>query len=146
MKRVFNKIMLSLFVFFMFTNLAIPASAEVNSLGGSLAYNAASKAVDVNSNRVKGVTVYNGLGLVLGVSLGIFDVGDEKNLISIEDRVYNYKVDWDVVSRLPLTFHYGKSIQVNYSKDLEGNFIKYDPIKAHSLYSVFESIRPLGRF
>lgn len=60
--------------------------------------------------------------------------------------MYSYKVDWDIVSRSPLTFHYGNIVKVNYSKDLEGDFVKYDLIKAHSLYSVFESIKPLGRF
>lgn len=129
-----------------------------HSLGGSLAYNAAAKAVAIDSSRVKAVTVYNGLGLVSDVLLkvllnrvpvigpSIFDQGDAKKLKSIEDRVYSYKVDWDVVSRLPLTFHYGNIVKINYSKDLEGDFVKYDSIKAHSLYSIFESIKPLGRF
>lgn len=116
-----------------------------HSLGGSLAYNAASKAVDVDSSRVKRVAVYNALGLVMGVTLGTFDIKDEKNLLSIEDKIYDYRVEWDVVSKIPFTFHYGNEIEVPYSKDLQGDIIKYDPIKAHSLYSIFEVIDPLGR-
>lgn len=104
-----------------------------HSLGGSLAYNAASKAIDVNSNRVKEVTVYNGLGLVYGASLGIFDMADNKRLENSSDKIFNYRVKGDIVSNLWLTAHYGTKTEYSISKDLDDNVIK-----AHSLYTFFE--------
>ena len=111
-----------------------------HSLGGSLAYNAASKAIDVNSNRVKEVTVYNGLGLVYGASLGIFDMADNKRLENSSDKIFNYRVKGDIVSNLWLTAHYGTKTEYSISKDLDDNVIK-----AHSLYTFFEKMKPLNR-
>lgn len=111
-----------------------------HSLGGSLAYNAASKAIDVNSNRVKEVTVYNGLGLVYGASLGIFDMADNKRLENSSYKIFNYRVKGDIVSNLWLTAHYGTKTEYSISKDLDDNVIK-----AHSLYTFFEKMKPLNR-
>lgn len=98
-----------------------------HSLGGNLALNASSKAISIDEDRFTRLNTFNGLGLVFGVTLGIFEIGDELRLLSQEDKITEYKVENDPVSNLWFTFHYGDSIEVD----------KHSRAKdAHDIYSI----------
>ncbi len=99
-----------------------------HSLGGNVAYNLASKALDVDNSRVKKINTYNGLGLLYGVTLGITDWVDAYRLADNGEKIKNYHVDGDVVFGWPLTFHYGSSPSYSMSEGAYG---------AHDLYSFF---------
>ena len=111
-----------------------------HSLGGSLAMNSASKAISIDKDRFKRLSTFNGLGLVVGVTFGIFDVGDEVNLLKAEEKIYNHRVKGDIVSKLPLTFHYGTTVEINISDGIE------DGIGGkHSIYSFLKQYEPFFR-
>lgn len=102
--------------------------------------NAASKAISIDNNRFKRLSTFNGLGLVFGFSLGVFDVGDEANLLKAEDKIYNHRVIGDIVSVLPLTFHYGKLKETEISEGIVDNIGG-----KHSIYSFLKQYEPVGR-
>ncbi|MGH4120765.1 VWA domain-containing protein, partial [Clostridium sp.] len=104
-----------------------------HSLGGNLAMNAASTAINMNKDKFERLATFNGLGLLVGVTFGLFDVVDEHRLLSVEDRIYDYRVEKDPVSNLWITFHYGEKKEVKKSDGAKD---------AHHMYSFFEQLYP----
>ena len=98
-----------------------------HSLGGNVAYNLASKALDVDSGRVKKINTYNGLGLLFGITLGLTDVVDEYRLVNNAEKIKDYHIEGDPVFPLSI-FHYGEHIKLSMCEGAYG---------AHDLYSFF---------
>lgn len=82
-----------------------------HSLGGNVAYNLGSKALDIDKNRVKKINTYNGLGLLFGITLGLTDLVDENRLMNNSSKVTDYHIERDPVFWLSI-FHYGQHIKL----------------------------------
>jgi hypothetical protein len=109
-----------------------------HSLGGHLTYNAASEAIRIDSSRVGKIATFNGLGLCLGITL-FGDVVDEQRLNSQKNKIINYSVEGDPVSKGFLgftTWHYGSV--TTYSKSAVAP-------DAHSMLNFLTRLEPLGR-
>lgn len=98
-----------------------------HSLGGNVAYNLASKALDVDASRVKKINAYNGLGLLFGLTLGLTDLVDEYRLVNNNEKIKDYHIEGDPVFLLSI-FHYGEEIELSMCEKAYG---------AHDLYSFF---------
>ena len=105
-----------------------------HSLGGHLAYNAGAEAIKKNSNAVKEIVTFNGLGL----AAGWFDLGDEITLLKNSYKITDYVVDGDPVYPIPLTIHCGK-------KELIGQNYFNGTFPAHSMINFLNVLEPKGR-
>ena len=126
-----------------FTSKVMKANRNYNiyitghSLGGNLAYNAASKAIDYNNKAVVKVATFNGLGFLSGlIPTGAFEIVDEWRLLHQSNKVINYKIDNDPVYKIPSTVHYGSVRQFDMSTGAPA---------PHSLYSFYKQLEPLNR-
>jgi VWFA-related protein len=108
-----------------------------HSLGGHLAYNAAAKAFDTKKSIVKRVAAFNGLGLVVGLTL-LSDAWDRAQLVSNSGKIINYRVTGDVVYSIPITYHYGSVYEVP-------NTSSGGLFSAHGLINFFNALSPTGR-
>ncbi len=102
-----------------------------HSLGGYLAYNAGAKALSIDTNSIKGIWHFNGLGLHSLYA----DLKDEQYLVDNKEKITNYIVKGEFLNSLPFHYQYGKKIIVFESdkadKDNNGNvstFEKHDMI------------------
>ncbi len=112
-----------------------------HSLGGNLAYNGAAAAILFRRSAVKGVSVFNALGLGgLAITADFKDLSESIILMSARSIIKNYSVDGDPVSRGFLgftTFHYG----VMYPIALHPN-----AKDAHNLYNFHAVLQPIKRY
>ncbi len=100
-----------------------------HSLGGNLAYHAGNQALFIDSTAVKKITVYNGLGLQSGVSIEATDFLAGYYLWNNQDIITSYRVKGDVISVLPLAYHYGTIKETEQCDHCKG------VIGAHNLHS-----------
>ena len=69
-----------------------------HSLGGNLALNASTKALDMKPSVVKRRSTFNGLGVPLTKIFNMFNAYDNALLITYKDRFYDYEIEGDPVS------------------------------------------------